>query len=49
MNLALDFMNMTNHIQFGGPNTTVTATNFGYVTGQSNSPRALQLNVRFEF
>jgi hypothetical protein len=49
MNLALDMMNMTNHIQFGGPNTTVTATNFGYVTGQSNSPRALQLNVRFEF
>ena len=49
MNFAVDMLNMTNHTQFGGPNITVTATNFGCVTGQSNGARQLQLNVRIEF
>lgn len=49
MNLAVDMLNMTNHTQFSAPNTTVTATNFGWVTGQANGARQLQLNVKIEF
>ena len=49
MNFAVDMLNMTNHTQFSAPNIGVTATNFGYVTGQANGARQLQLNVRIEF
>jgi hypothetical protein len=49
MNFGLDMLNMTNHTQFSNPNITVTATNFGYVTGQANGARQLQLNLRIEF
>jgi hypothetical protein len=49
MNIGLDMMNMTNHIQFGAPNTTVTATNFGFVTSQANATRTLQFNVKIQF
>ena len=49
MNIALDMMNMTNHIQFGAPNITVTATNFGFVTLQANATRTLQFNAKIQF
>ena len=46
---ALDMLNMTNHTQFTAPNTTVTSSSFGTLSGQSNWPRILQFNVRVEF
>ncbi|HUA58779.1 MAG TPA: carboxypeptidase-like regulatory domain-containing protein [Verrucomicrobiae bacterium] len=47
--LALDMFNMTNHTQFTAPNTTVTSSSFGVLSGQSNWPRILQFNVRVQF
>jgi hypothetical protein len=49
LNVGLDALNLTNHVQFGGPVTSVTATNFGALTGQGNGPRQLQMNVRLSF
>jgi len=47
--LALDMFNMTNHTQFTAPNTTVTSSSFGVLSGQANWPRILQFNVRVQF
>ena len=49
MNFAIDMLNMTKLTQFSAPRLTVTATSFGYVTGQANGARQLQLNLRIEF
>jgi carboxypeptidase family protein len=46
---ALDMLNMTNHTQFTAPNTTVTSSSFGTLSGQANWPRILQFNLRVEF
>jgi hypothetical protein len=48
-NLGVDALNLTNHVQFGGPSLSPTSTNFGAVTSQANGARQLQMNVRFEF
>jgi hypothetical protein len=47
--VSLDMLNMTNHTQFGAPNTTVTSSGFGALTTQVNWPRILQFNTRIEF
>lgn len=47
--VALDMLNMTNHTQFTAPNTTVTNSSFGVLSGQSNWPRILQFNARVVF
>ena len=49
LNFGIDALNLTNHVQFGGPSTSVTSTNFGAVTSQANGARQLQMNVRIEF
>ena len=49
MNVGLDALNLTNHVQFGAPNLSPTSTAFGSVTSQANGPRQLQINVRVEF
>ena len=49
VNFGVDALNLTNYVQFGGPSTSVTATNFGAVTNQSNGARQLQLNLRIDF
>ncbi len=49
VNVGVDALNLTNYCQFGGPSTSVTATNFGAVTNQSNGARQLQLNARIDF
>jgi len=49
MNFGIDALNLTNHVQYGGPSTSVTATNFGAVTSQANGARQLQMNLRIEF
>ncbi len=49
LTVSADFLNLTNHTQFGAPNTTVTSTSFGQLTSQVNSPRIIQFNTRIEF
>ncbi len=40
--------NTFNHTQFSGPSTSVTAANFGQITGTFN-PRTFQLGAKFLF
>ena len=47
--VALDMLNMTNHTQFTAPNTSVTSSSFGTLSGQANWPRILQFNARVVF
>ena len=49
LNLGIDALNLTNHVQFSGPNPARPQARFGAVTGQANGARQLQLNVRIEF
>jgi hypothetical protein len=48
--LAVQFraeaLNAFNTPRFGSPNTTVTATTFGQITSQANSPRQLQFGLK---
>ncbi|MEJ7608397.1 MAG: hypothetical protein WKF37_19545 [Bryobacteraceae bacterium] len=41
--------NLANHPVFGAPANTVGAGNFGVVTSQANSPRQLQMALKFLF
>jgi len=47
--LSVDFLNVTNHTQFGAPNMTVTSSAFGSLSSQVNSGRILQFNTRIVF
>ena len=43
-------MNALNNVVFGGPDTAVTDTNFGYNSHvQKNNPRIAQISGRFTF
>jgi hypothetical protein len=44
-----EWLNALNRVQFSGPNTTVTSTTFGVITGQANSPRQTQLGLKLLF
>ncbi|MEK7409313.1 MAG: TonB-dependent receptor [Acidobacteriota bacterium] len=46
---AVDLLNMTNHTNFGGPQTNPTNANFGRVTSTNGYQRVIQLNGRIEF
>jgi Carboxypeptidase regulatory-like domain/TonB dependent receptor-like, beta-barrel len=39
-------LNAFNTVQFSGPNTSVTSTSFGLITGQANAPRQLQFGLK---
>ncbi|MGH9659755.1 MAG: carboxypeptidase regulatory-like domain-containing protein [Bryobacteraceae bacterium] len=41
--------NAFNHVQFANPNTTITSTAFGRISGQQNSPRDVQLALKLLF
>jgi hypothetical protein len=41
--------NLTNRVVFATPNLTATASTFGYITSDTNSPRAIQLALRLTF
>jgi hypothetical protein len=41
-----DALNAANHPRFSGPNTSVTSSSFGIVSGQSNSPRQVQFGLK---
>jgi outer membrane receptor protein involved in Fe transport len=47
LQVRADVFNLFNRTQFAAPNTTVTGTSFGTVTAQANSPREVQLGVKF--
>jgi len=49
LEVAVDLLNVTNHTQFGGPNTTVTSATFGQLTSQGNSGRIIQCNFHVRF
>jgi hypothetical protein len=49
LELALDLLNVTNHTEFGSPNTTVTSVQFGQLTSQVNSGRIIQCNIHIRF
>ncbi|MBI1873932.1 MAG: TonB-dependent receptor [Acidobacteria bacterium] len=42
----IEAFNALNRVQFGSPNTSVTSSSFGVVTGQANTPRQLQFGVK---
>lgn len=44
-----EFYNLFNRPQFGAPNGTATAQQFGQVTTQANSPRDLQFALKINF
>ncbi len=52
-NLKLQFraesFNLTNRVVFATPNLSATASTFGYITTDTNSPRAIQLALRLTF
>jgi TonB dependent receptor len=47
LQLRADVFNLFNRTQFGAPNGSVTNAAFGTVTTQANSPREIQLGVKF--
>jgi len=49
LEFSLDMLNVTNHTQFGAPNTTVTSSAFGSLSSQVNSGRILQFNTHLRF
>ena len=40
---------MLNKTNFGAPNSNVSATNFGTITGLATPARQLQLGIKFDF
>jgi hypothetical protein len=44
-----DLLNVTNRTQFGSPNITVTAVQFGQLSSQSNSGRIIQCDIHLRF
>jgi len=47
---TLDFLNLTNRVEFSNPGTDLRSpAAFGVFTSQGNTPRAIQLGFRVEF
>ena len=42
----IEALNAFNSVQFSAPNTSVTSTSFGVITGQANAPRQLQFGFK---
>jgi hypothetical protein len=42
-------LNIFNRVQFSNPNTSVTSTSFGVISGQANSPRQVQFGLKILF
>ena len=47
VDLRFEGYNVLNRTVFGTPNTNISSTNFGMVTTQANTPRAVQLALKF--
>ena len=46
---SVDLMNAFNRVQYAAPNVSVTNSQFGAVTSQTNGPRQVQFNLRVDF
>jgi Carboxypeptidase regulatory-like domain/TonB dependent receptor len=46
MQCRVEALNAFNRVQFSGPNTSVTSTSFGVISGQANAPRQLQFGLK---
>ena len=42
----VEALNAFNRVQFSGPNTSVTSSTFGVISGQANAPRQLQFGLK---
>jgi hypothetical protein len=42
----IEALNAFNRVQFSAPNTSVTSSTFGVISGQANAPRQLQFGVK---
>jgi hypothetical protein len=42
----IEALNAFNRVQFSAPNTSVTSSSFGVITGQANAPRQLQFGIK---
>jgi hypothetical protein len=49
LQLRGEAFNALNTPQFAAPNTTVTTTAFGTVTGSSQLPRTMEVSARIQF
>jgi hypothetical protein len=46
LQFRIEALNAFNRVQFSAPNTSVTSSSFGVITGQANAPRQLQFGVK---
>ena len=46
LQFRVEALNAFNRVQFSGPNTSVTSTSFGVISGQANAPRQLQFGLK---
>ena len=42
----IEALNAFNRVQFSAPNTNVTSSSFGVITGQANAPRQMQFGLK---
>jgi hypothetical protein len=49
LHFRAETFNTFNRVQFGQPNNTLESTAFGRITGTRNSPRFLQMALRYTF
>ena len=49
LQFRLESFNTFNHPHFAGPNGNVGASDFGFISSTVNSPRELQLALKFYF
>ena len=50
MELSVDFFNVFNHVNPSAPSLTLNSpATFGVISGQSGSPRAIELGSRISF
>jgi hypothetical protein len=49
LSVGSDIINLTNHTNFGQPNTNPTNRDFGRVTSQQGASRTIQVSARLEF
>jgi hypothetical protein len=46
LQFRVEALNAFNRVQFSAPNTSVTSSSFGVITGQANAPRQLQFGLK---
>jgi hypothetical protein len=44
--VRIEALNAFNRVQFSSPNTSVTSSTFGVISGQANAPRQLQFGLK---